>query len=104
MSQYKTRVALDAACEDAKRVAELLYRDVGPACTGHIVKSPLQVLKARKCYASQCCCNCRRTACKSGSPKLPIGSIVVPFWGLPYRILNFNHKEGTTMEPIGRLN
>ena len=35
---------------------------------------------------------------------LPIGSIVVPFWGLPSRILNMNHKKGTTMGPVGTRN
>ena len=25
--------------------------------------------------------------------KLCMGSLVVPFWGLPYRILNINHKK-----------
>ena len=24
---------------------------------------------------------------------VPIGSMVVPYWGLPYRILNINHKK-----------
>ena len=24
---------------------------------------------------------------------MPIGSLVVPFWGLPHRILNTNHKK-----------
>ena len=35
---------------------------------------------------------------------MPIGSIVVPFWGLPFRILNIElvkPKKGTTMETIG---
>ena len=35
---------------------------------------------------------------------LPIVSIVVPFWGLPFRILNVElvkPKKGTTMETIG---
>ena len=27
------------------------------------------------------------------STSLPIGSIVVPFWALPYRILNIDHKK-----------
>ena len=27
------------------------------------------------------------------APELPIGSIVVPFWGLPYRILQMNPKK-----------
>ena len=27
------------------------------------------------------------------STSLPIGSIVVLFWRLPYRILNINHKK-----------
>ena len=30
---------------------------------------------------------------------VPIGSIVVPFLGLPYRILNRTHQAGTTLEP-----
>ena len=30
----------------------------------------------------------------------PHGSIVI-LLGLPYRILNANHKKGTTMEPLG---
>ena len=36
---------------------------------------------------------------------LPIVSIVVPFWGLPYRILHkklVKPKKGTTMETIGK--
>ena len=46
-----------------------------------------------------------------GEPKLnlfhniPIVSIVVPFWGVPYRILNIylvKPKKGTTMETIGK--
>ena len=28
-----------------------------------------------------------------GSAASDIGSLVVPFWGLPYRILNVNHKR-----------
>ena len=24
------------------------------------------------------------------------------FWGLPCRILNINHKKGTTMQPMGK--
>ena len=30
---------------------------------------------------------------------LPIGSTVVPFWGLPYRILNTNHKKELLWSP-----
>ena len=30
---------------------------------------------------------------QTGVSALPIGSLVVPFWGLPYRILNVNHKK-----------
>ena len=36
--------------------------------------------------------------------EIPIVSIVVPFWGLPYRILHIKlvkPKKGTTMETIG---
>ena len=36
---------------------------------------------------------------------LPIVSIVVPFWGLPFRILYIElvkPKKGTTMETLGR--
>ena len=36
------------------------------------------------------------------NPTVPIGSIGVHFWGLPYGILNANHKKGATMEPRGR--
>ena len=35
---------------------------------------------------------------------IPIVSIVVPFWGLPFRILNIElvkPKKGTTMETTG---
>ena len=43
-----------------------------------------------------------------GNPNevLPIVSIVVPFWGLPFRILNIElvkPKKGTAMETIGRV-
>ena len=37
---------------------------------------------------------------------LPIVAIVVPFWGLPFKILNIElvkPKKGTTMETIGRV-
>ena len=32
---------------------------------------------------------------------LPRGSIVVPFWELPCRILNMNPKKENTLEPLG---
>ena len=31
-----------------------------------------------------------------------MGYKVVPFLGLPYRILNISHKKETTLEPMGR--
>ena len=34
---------------------------------------------------------------------LPIGSKVVLFWGLPYRILNIKPQKGTILEPMGRV-
>ena len=37
-----------------------------------------------------------------GGSCLPIGSIAVPFWGLPYRILHVKPSTGTTLEPINR--
>ena len=30
-----------------------------------------------------------------------LGSLVVPFLGVPYRVLNLNHTKGTAMEPMG---
>ena len=35
--------------------------------------------------------------------RVPIGSIAVPFFGLPYTILNMKPQKGTTMEPIGSV-
>ena len=33
---------------------------------------------------------------------VPIGPKVVPFLGIPYRILNMNLQNGTTLGPMGR--
>ena len=33
----------------------------------------------------------------------PIGSNVVPFWWLLYRILTYKPHKGTTLEPMGRV-
>ena len=38
-----------------------------------------------------------------GIQGVPIGSIVVPFWGCLIRSKIMSHKEGTTMEPMGVL-
>ena len=35
----------------------------------------------------------RQGACLLHRQSLPIGSVVVSFWGLPYRILFIDHKE-----------
>ena len=34
---------------------------------------------------------------------LPRGPIVVPFWGLPYRILLYEPQKGTTKGLMGKL-
>ena len=44
-------------------------------------------------------CAGSKASCWKG---LPIGPIVVPFWGLPYRILVSEPQKGTTMGPLGR--
>ena len=33
---------------------------------------------------------------------IPIGPIVLPFWGFPHRILIMNPKKGTTLGPMGK--